>query len=347
MVRCAGGGGSVSAAGAANRCGEVLELFVVVPADLQPAAAAAAMQAHAGAQRPFEVRDQRRVGVGVARRGAGVGGRRGGGRVQGAGRALRLTHVEALADDAPPESLARGGVGDGEQGARVALADLGAGEAVADGGGQAQQSQGVGDGAAALADARRDARLALAAGGQQPRVGAGLFQGAQVLALHVLDQGRREQLVAGQARDDDGHLAQPRQPGRPPAALAGDQREAAPGAGGDEQRLQDADRAHAGGQFLQRGRVDAAARLLGVGVDLVDGDALRGGLVAAVVRPRDQGVESAPQDRSGGGHAAPPAAATSPPRVESMAPDAGAGCVSGAGAARRSSRARNSRARAR
>ena len=50
---------------------------------------------------------------------------------------------------------------------------------------------------------------------------AGQFNGAQVLALNVLDQGRESRLGIGQKPHDGGHALQAGMLGRTPAALAG------------------------------------------------------------------------------------------------------------------------------
>ena len=49
-----------------------------------------------------------------------------------------------------------------------------------------------------------------------------MIDGVQVLALQVLDERHGERGLVRQFANDDGHRREPREPGRPPTALAGD-----------------------------------------------------------------------------------------------------------------------------
>ncbi len=88
---------------------------------------------------------------------------------------------------------------------------------------QCQQSQGIGDVAAALADGLGDLCLATAELVHQAAVGFRLLQRRQILALQILDEGDLEHLGIAERPDDDRHLVQPGALRGAPAPLAGDQ----------------------------------------------------------------------------------------------------------------------------
>ena len=135
---------------------------------------------------------------------------------------------------------------------------------------QPQQTQLVGHGGLAAAQLFRRLLLAEAVAAEQAGDGGRLLHVVQVPALEVLDQGQQGGVLLIHPGQQTGHLPQPGDPRRPPAALAGHQLvdcALLP----DGERLQNAVGGDAGRQLLQTLRVEPAAGLLGVGTDIVDG----------------------------------------------------------------------------
>ncbi len=87
---------------------------------------------------------------------------------------------------------------------------------------QLQQAQRVGDVAAALADDLGQLLLAVVEALDQLAIARRLFDGVEVGALHVLDDGELEDLLVVELAHDDRHRVQPGLLRRAPAALAGD-----------------------------------------------------------------------------------------------------------------------------
>ena len=105
-----------------------------------------------------------------------------------------------------------------------------------------------------------------------------------------LDDRDLEHLGVGKVADDHRKVVQLGDLGRAPAAFAGDDLEkpAAIRVRADDERLQDAARADGVRELLQKLGLEVAARLVGVGDQLLDGDAL-GLRRGAVGRQRDIG----------------------------------------------------------
>jgi hypothetical protein len=139
-------------------------------------------------------------------------------------------------------------------------------------GGQVEQAHGVGHGGPALAYAARDLGLGQAKLVDELLVGQGFFQGVQVGALDVLDEGDFQHGLGGGLFDDDGQFGEAGALAGAPAALAGNEGVLAAAGVVDNEGLDEAVFADGVGQFLQRFFVHMAARLVGVGADGVDGD---------------------------------------------------------------------------
>ena len=192
-----------------------------------------------------------RAGVGVLRRRARHGARRGV-RRRGAGERLGLAHREVAVDHLPRQRLRvrRGDEGPGVTGGQAAVAQHGEHRL-----GQGQQPQQVGDVAAALAERLGQPLLGVAEAVHQLPVALRLLERVEVGALHVLDDRQLEHLGVGERahhRRQRMHAGELR---RPPAALAGDDLVVA---GDDRVRAQDqrldhallADRGREVGEFL-------------------------------------------------------------------------------------------------
>lgn len=285
---------------------DVFELFVVVPAEDDLAAAPSALQADLGAQGDL----QTLLGEEIAGKLASDGGWRCG-QAQPFGGGFGLAHGEGAVADALPESELLLGAGCAQDGAGVAGADLAGGEAHADLGGEGEQAYGVGDGDATLADPLGDLFLGQGEFLKETLEGVGLFQWGEVFSLNVFDESDGEEIVVGEVRDHDGDGGEFGELGGAPASLAGDQGVGAVGLALDEERLEDAVLADAGGQFLEGRGVHARTGLERVGFDLVDGerewrgDGGRWGRLAG----RDEGIQAAAKGRTGG-HAFPPGMAS-------------------------------------
>ena len=135
---------------------------------------------------------------------------------------------------------------------------------------QPEQAQLVGHGRLAAAQLFRRLLLAEAVAAEQAGDGGRLLHIIQIPALEVLDQGQQGGVLLIHPGQQTGHLPQPGDPRRPPAALAGHQLVGCallP----DGERLQNAVGGDTGRQLLQTLRVEPAAGLLGVGTDIVDG----------------------------------------------------------------------------
>ena len=90
-------------------------------------------------------------------------------------------------------------------------------------GGQFQQAQSVGHHGAALADFGRDFLLRELELLDELGVTLGFFDGIEVLALEVLDERQFQHGAVVGLAEDDRHLGQAEQLGRPPAAFARNQ----------------------------------------------------------------------------------------------------------------------------
>jgi hypothetical protein len=123
-----------------------------------------------------------------------------------------------------------------------------------------------------LAQLFRELADAVAVLADHPVVHRSFFERGQVLSLEVLDdrnlEGRVvvELLDKGRDRREAGFLR------RPPAALAGNELIAIVAERPDEYRLENAVLADGRRQFVQRLGVEGHPRLLGIGLDPIDGD---------------------------------------------------------------------------
>jgi hypothetical protein len=151
---------------------------------------------------------------------------------------------------------------------------------------------------AVLADPLREVLLGEAARGEEPLQGLGRLHRVQVLALQVLDERELERVVVGGLADEDRDLLKPRALGGAPAALAGDDLEAAAREAPGEDGLEDpllADRLR---ELLELGLLEHLARLAVLRVQILDragGDAARRGRRGRRLRTGDEGLEAATQ----------------------------------------------------
>jgi hypothetical protein len=118
---------------------------------------------------------------------------------------------------------------EGQQSARVAEAELAGLDAGLHGGRQAQQAEEVGHRGAVLAGARGHLLLGHVELAGEPLEGARLLHGVQVGALQVFDDGDLHRLLVGDLAQDGRNGLFAGQLRGAPAALAGDELEAAAG----------------------------------------------------------------------------------------------------------------------
>ena len=171
--------------------------------------------------------------------------------------------------------------------------------------GQAQEAQGVGDMAAALADNGGDGLGAVVRSLHDRGIATRLFQGVEIGPLNVLDQGDFDDLVIIEVAHQGRNRPELSLLGGAPAPLAGDDLIFALGVGQrpDQDRLEDAAGADRGGQFVQVFRPEGAPGLVGVAPDQLDGEVQGARRPASLRRRRrldlvEQGREPAPQSPS-------------------------------------------------
>ena len=199
---------------------------------------------------------------------------RGGGRAAGGARdLLGVAHRELLAHDAVAQVPAPLGVRDLKQGLRVARREALLLDVFLELARQLEQAQVVRDRRAIEAHAPADLVLGPAAVDQRPE-GVRELDRVQVAALHVLDQRELEAVAIVDVGDHGGDRGETGRARGAPASLA------------DEQLVAVADAAHHDGlqhtvlfdrirEARERALVEAPARLLGIGIDAIDGDLAR------------------------------------------------------------------------
>ncbi|KAK0330219.1 hypothetical protein LTR94_033717, partial [Friedmanniomyces endolithicus] len=97
---------------------------------------------------------------------------------------------------------------------------------------------------------------------EQPLIGLRLLDRVEILPLDILQKSDLQRFAVGIVADDDRHLVETRALRRAPAAFAGDDL-VIMAVGADDDRLDHAALGDRGGEFLQRGFVEMAARLAG------------------------------------------------------------------------------------
>ena len=137
-----------------------------------------------------------------------------------------------------------------------------------DGVGQGQQPEGVGHGGPGLAHPLGHLILGESILVHQDFIAVGFFDGVQVLPLEVFNEAQFHDGAVIGLDDDGGHLMEPGQLGRPPAAFPGDDLIVAGREAADGERLDDAMGADGVGQIGQALVVKAFAWLLETGLYL-------------------------------------------------------------------------------
>lgn len=159
---------------------------------------------------------------------------------------------------------------DGEDGFGVADADLAAGDEDLDIGVEFEQAHGVGDTGAGFADAFGDVVLLHGEFFGEADVAGGFFDGVEVFALKVFDEGHFEHVAIGGFADDNGDGVEAEFFGGAPAAFAGDEFEVVADLADDEW-LDDAVLADGFDEFIERGFDEVGAGLERAWGDAVDG----------------------------------------------------------------------------
>lgn len=136
---------------------------------------------------------------------------------------------------------------------------------------QPQQPQLVGHRRLGAAQTTGGLLLAEPVAGNEPGQGLRLLPAVQIPALEVLHQRQQRRVLLPYLRHQTRHLPQSRHGGGPQAALSGHQLIACP-LTAHRQGLEDAVAADAFRQLRQGILVEAAAGLLGIGADLVQGN---------------------------------------------------------------------------
>jgi hypothetical protein len=144
-------------------------------------------------------------------------------------------------------------------------------EEVLDIGGELEEAEGIGDGAAVLAGAAGDVIVAEVELVREAVEGMGDLDGVEILALYVLDKRDFEQVLIGDVLDHGRDVGQAGEFRGAPAAFAGDKLIAVT-EGPDDERLDDAVGQDGIGEFLEAIGAKHGARLKGVGIDEGDGE---------------------------------------------------------------------------
>jgi hypothetical protein len=141
---------------------------------------------------------------------------------------------------------------------------------ILDVGGELEEAEGVGDGAAVLAGAAGDVIVAEVELTREPVEGVGDLDGVEILALYVLDQRDFEQVLIGDVLDYGRDVGQAGEFCGAPAAFPSDELIAV-AEGPDDEGLDDAIGQDGIGEFLEAIGAKDGARLEGVGIDEGDG----------------------------------------------------------------------------
>ena len=251
---------------AGERFEEPLQLILITEVDLDAAAGPFTDDAHASAEREFElVLGGAGIGVDLAWRrcGAGCG--------FSARECLGFADGEGAGDDVAGELALRRIIGDTGDRPGVAHRQRARREVVSDLGGQAQQPQVVGDGRAVFADGGRNRFLRELQFVGQAAIRLRFLDRIQVFALDVFDQRDREQVGVGDVANDDRHLEKACALCGAPAPLASDDLVTAVDQA-HEDRLNDAVAADRLRELFEPPLIDLLARLPRVGGQPVEVD---------------------------------------------------------------------------
>ena len=159
-------------------------------------------------------------------------------------------------------------------------------------GGEIQQPEGIGDGAAGLAHTLGRLLLGHVIRLDEGSEAGGLLHGVQIFPLEVFNQGQLHDLAVVRLDDQHRHLVQTGLPGGAPAALTGDDLVVAGGQAADGDGLENAVGGDALRQIAQSVRVKLLSGLGGVGLHLGDG---QGGDAAALALLQQGGGAAAHQ----------------------------------------------------
>lgn len=151
-------------------------------------------------------------------------------------------------------------------------------EMILDGGAELEESQQVGDGGAFEPDLLAELFVAQAMALDEFLQGSGAFDGVEVFPLEVLDEGPLGGLLVFEVLEQGGDLFEPCEPGGAPASFAGD--DLVPPClarlGSDGDGLHDALGLDGVGEFLQACGVEILTRLEGIGLEIVEREAMDG-----------------------------------------------------------------------
>jgi hypothetical protein len=253
-----------------QRIRQAIELLGAEVLDLDAPALLGALDADAGLEPLSEaIGEALQVWILGAARARGRDARCGG----RPGQLFSGAHRELLGDDAIAEALAPLRVREREQRLGVTQRDAARLDVALDVARELEQPQMIGDRRAIHSDALADLLLGGAGVGERPE-GDGELDRVQVAALDVLDEGDLEAIAGIDLEHDGGDRVQARAARRPPASLAHDQLVAIARAP-HHHRLQHPVHADRLGEGVEGARLEDATGLVGVGVDVGNGDLAR------------------------------------------------------------------------
>ena len=187
----------------------------------------------------------------------------------------------------------------------MAGAQLGFGHQLLNRGRELEQPERVRDRGTALPHTGRDVLVGHVEVLDQLLVRGRLVDRVEVLALQVLDQRLLEHPGVGHRPHDGGNRLQTGPPSGPPAPFAGDQLEAALPDRSDEDRLEDAQLTHRGGERGQRLLVERAPGLERARLHRRHRDLLQRGARLPRHPGRDQGAQTPTQSAAARHHSPP------------------------------------------
>ena len=182
---------------------------------------------------------------------------------------------EPVLDDVTERFFGGIAVGQGEEGAHVALGETGVSTLLQDGAGEAEEAKFVGDAALAFAETMGKVGLSEMICDGKCLERKGFFEEIEVGALEVFQESEKGGLLVGCVNEQAGDGGESGGDGGAEAALAGDEVEAI-ALLAEGERLEDTVFLDGGGELGESEWVEVAAGLVGGRKDLIGGDVVNG-----------------------------------------------------------------------